>query len=244
MTLVAFAFLISGIVFVMRTLHVFRERGLISEPIVTKIGIAWLALMNCAPFVLRAHPIGRISLQVALALMLVVVFFLLERQRLADFRTRIPIFLDRWILNLRLGVSVNAARDAALREECENFQALLRPIFETRGGDRDRHLLLAANMRREFEQISLSQHSSLARLENLRQILRKTTEFRRKSGQAGRQTAIQSSVMLVLVFAMAIYTVQRYGWTQSGGFITGSALLNVLGVLLMMHLARKSKWKF
>nr|HNH44545.1 hypothetical protein [Agitococcus sp.] len=83
--------------------------------------------------------------------------------------------------------------------ESEDLQALLRPIFETRGGDRGTHPILTTNIRRELENISLEQHSALPRLENLRQIIRKTADFRRKSGQAVRQTAIQSAFMLILL---------------------------------------------
>jgi hypothetical protein len=236
--LISFALLVSEILFVVRTLQVFRERGLIGESVVTKTGTGVLALVIFALFS------GARVTSIALASTPLLLFVVLEHRQVQDFRARVPLFLDRWLLNLRLGLSVRSSRDAALRSESAALQALLRPLFETRGGARDGHLLLPPNMRRELEEISLADHSALARLENLRQVLRKTSEFRRKSGQAARQTSIQAFLMVFLLFALSLYNVQHYGWTRCADLICGAFLLSSVGIAAMLHFARRTKWKF
>src|SRR5262249_32882328 len=161
--------------------------------------------------------------------------FLLERREIDVLKSEIAVFLDRWILNLRLGSALPVARESALREHSNAFQSLMRPVFTTRSGviARDRHALLNPSVMRELEKLHAHPHSALPRLENLRQLLRKSAEFRRKSGQAVRQTAIQSTVMMILLFALMIFTLKRYGWKQSGDLILLSLGLASLGVVTM-----------
>lgn len=242
MPLVLFAQSLIGILFVLRTLSVFRARGVIRESVVTNSGTIFVVLLCLVPLSVSRIP------HAAAASALIVIFtfvfcFTLERKLITGTRERVPLFLDAWILEMNLGHSLSAARDAALRAECERFQALMRPVFEAREGERKTHPLLAASVLRELEQIGSSRHGQLARLEVLRARLRQGAEFRRKSGQAVRQTAIQSVTMLVLLLAMAIYTVNRYGWKETGDLVTSSVLLSTLGVGVMVRLARKSRWK-
>lgn len=243
MELFSFVILLSGILFVMRTMDVFRKRGLIHELVVTKTGTTTIIAMSFALFLTIKHLWPQVFLVTLLAALPFTLFLLIEYRRTQNFRSRIPIFLDRWILNLRIGNSMIAARDKALRSEAIEFQALLRPIFETRGGERSGHLILTPNMRKELEEISLVTHFGLERLINLREIVRRSSDFRRKSGQAARQTQIQSLVMVVLVFALSMFTIQRYGFAESGDFVIGALILTSLGVLLMVKIGKKSRWK-
>ena len=132
-------------------------------------------------------------------------------------RSEIPLFLDRWILNLRLGSALSLAREMALREHSRNSaRALAAPYSRAQCAARaESHLLLPPRTLDELERIHKEPHAALMRLENLRHWLRKSSEFRRKSGQATRQTAIQSAVMVCLLFALIGFTVHRYGWRKS-----------------------------
>lgn len=242
MALVSFSHLLLGMLFVIRTTQVFRARAVISQEVVTKTGTGLVAMMCSAQFFCAHSPWHAFFADVFLAFSPLVFFSLHERRQLTIMRARVPLFVDRWILNLRLGQSVSAAREAALREESEILKALLRPLFGARSTPRADHVLLPAFVCREFEIISSSAQSPLGRLENLRLELRRVSEFRHKSGQAVRQTAIQSSLMLILQFALMVFTVQRYGWTRSGDFLVISALLSVFGVALMMRFAKKRRW--
>jgi Flp pilus assembly protein TadB len=244
MALISFAQSMFGIVFVIRTSSVFRARGLIREAHVTKTGTTCISALCLVGFFCAGHAGAAFFCTLAATFGPLILFIAIERARLREFHSRVPIFLDRWILGLRLGHSVSAARDAALREECEDFQALMRPLFETRAYERAQHPLLSANMLKELEQIAHATHAATARLQNLRQLIRKTSEFRRKSGQATRQTAIQSAVMMVLLLALALFTVRRYGWTATGDLVVAALGLSLTGIALMVRLARKTKWKF
>jgi hypothetical protein len=171
--------------------------------------------------------------------------FLLERREIDGLKNEIPLFLDRWILNLRLGSAASAARESALREHSTAFQTLLRPVFNVQKANfsRPHHAILPPAFLHEIENLQREPHSALARLENLRQLLRKSAEFRRRSGQAVRQTAIQSAVMLILLFALIVFSLGRYGWQRCGDLILASLALSMAGVLLMFALSRKTKWK-
>lgn len=243
MQLLSFLVLMIGITFVLRTSLVFRERGVIHESAVTKTGTLGILVQLLLPFFVNQNRLGWILPACLLPLLPIGFLLFLEHKTIAVFKARVPIFLDRWILNMRLGKSLSSAREAALRQEGDRFQTLMRPLFATRSSEREQHLLLAKNVRRELEQIAQINHAALERLENLRSHLRKTAEFRRKSGQAVLQTTIQSIVMLGLLIALALFNLQRYGWTRCGDLICLAAFLSLIGLMVMMRLARKSSWK-
>jgi hypothetical protein len=234
-----------GILFVIRTLQIFRARALLSTNLVTKTGTAFVSLCVFASFFGAQHPIFASTLLVSSVFLATLTLFLLERREIDSLRGEIPLFLDRWILNLRLGNALASAREGALSEHSSSFQTLMRPVFalQKQHTRRQRHLLVHTSVLQELENLQLEPHSALSRLENLRTLLRKLSDFRRKSGQALRQTAIQSTVMTILHFALVIFTLHRYGWRQSGDLVLASLALSLSGVLIMTLLARKTKWK-
>jgi hypothetical protein len=234
-----------GILFVIRTLQIFRARALLSTSLVTKTGTAFVSMCVMASFFGAQHPFLASALILSTVFFATLALFLLERREIDGLRAEIPLFLDRWILNLRLGNALASAREAALNEHSNAFQTLMRPVFalQKQHTRRQRHLLVHISVLQELEQLQLEPHSALSRLENLRALLRKLSDFRRKSGQALRQTAIQSSVMTILHFALVIFTLRRYGWKQAGDLVSLSLALSLSGVLIMILLARKTKWK-
>jgi hypothetical protein len=241
--LILFAQTMFGIVFVIRTMHVFRVRGLLRQDYVTKTGTFFVTILCLARLWRVDSPITQLF-SCAISMCGPLIFCLIgERIQLRSLRARVPLFLDRWILNMKIGNSLSSARDAALREETENFQALVRPLFEAPRAGPPRHSFLSSQVVRELQNIVRSEHSGLARLQNLRQFLKKSDSFRRKSGQAVRQTAIQSAIMTVLLVALSLFTIRKYGWARSADLIGLATLLSTTGVLLMVHLSRKSKWK-
>jgi Flp pilus assembly protein TadB len=241
--LILYAQLLFGILFVIRTLQIFRERALLSTSSVTKTGITFVcACVNCCFFCARM-PFLCTGLTTGCVLLTPFTLILLEKREIFRLRSEIPLFLDRWILNLRLGSALSTAREAALREHSDSLRALLQPLFTAQSRCGKGHVLLPKHTLDELERIQNEPHAALARLENLRRWLRKNSEFRRKSGQAVRQTAIQSATMVFLLFALIIFTVHRYGWRQSGDLILAALSLTMIGVLCMCLLARKSRWK-
>jgi hypothetical protein len=123
------------------------------------------------------------------------------------------------------------------------LRALLTPVFLSGAALPRSHLILPSKFLQELKFLSGSAHSALARLENLREIVRKTEDFRRKSGQARRQTTIQAGVLLVLQFALAVFVYRRHGWQRHSDLIVISFLLAGCGLGWMRLLARKSQWK-
>ena len=243
MPLILYAQLVIGILFVIRTIQVFRARALISDDQATKTGTSFVCANLLVSFFGASAPILCAGLLAGMIPFAVCAMFFLERRKISRLKGEIPAFLDCWILNLRLGFAVSAAREAALREQDESFQILLRPVFNAQTGAKRRHILLSIPLAEEFENLAREPHSALSRLENLRAYLKTSAEFRRKSGQATRQATIQASVMTVLLFALMIFTVHRYGWRQSGDLILASIFLSMAGVLCMCWIARKGKWK-
>jgi hypothetical protein len=240
-----FLFVISmfGNLSALRFLRIFRSRALISTNVLTKIGTFAFVTMNLAIFFCASDV--RTSF-IVLVIALITNFFALkslERRQIDGLKNEIPAFLDRWILNMKLGNAVSTARDAALRDLDARNRALLQPLFASNSGHHENHLILDAKIARELLLSAQHPHSALARLENLRQMMRKSEKFRRKSGQAVRQTAIQSSVLLILLACLAIFTIQTRGWHENSDFIIISFLISAVGVAVMRKLARKTRWK-
>lgn len=244
MPLILYAQLVFGNLFVIRTLQIFRARALLSQSLVTKTGTSFVCASILATFFCMHAPILCSGLITGAVFLTTVALFFAERRKISALKAEIPIFFDCWILNLRLGLALSAARDAALREQRESFQSLMRPVFTAQSGNLKRqHLLLSRALLEEVENLAREPHSALSRLENLRAMLRKSAEFRRKSGQATRQTTIQAAVMVVLLVALITFTLSRYGWRKSGDLVSLSFGLSLLGITTMCWIARKSKWK-
>jgi hypothetical protein len=231
-----------GILFVIRTLQIFRARALISTSVVTKTGTGFVCVCVCVSFFGAHHPIFCSFALCVCVFVLLSALFLLERRQIDSLKQEVPLFLDRWILNLRLGSALPSAREMALKDHSLAFQSLMRPVFVLQKG-RSRHALMHVSVLAELERLHFEPHAALARLENLRVYLRKSSDFRRKSGQATRQTAIQSTVMMILLLALMVFTLHRYGWKFCGDYVLEAGALSILGVTVMYVLSRKTRWK-
>ena len=243
MGLILFVQTLFGNLFVFRTLMIFHHRGLISEDCVTKTGTVFMSAMVLLQIAHIFSASTQLLLSITLALTPFFILVLSEKRQTNYLQARFLIFIDHWILNMHLGNSILSARDKALHEESKIFRTLMQPLFQTQTPSRHLHLFLSPSVALELSQISGATHSACARLEKLRDLLQQTSEFRHRSGQATLQTGIQAAVMLLLLFALIIFSIHRYGWTRCGDLVLGSSLLSVTGVFLMLRLARKTKWK-
>lgn len=233
-----------GILFVIRTLQIFRTRALISPKALTKIGTIAICGVLIADFSSFQWPTEALFLLFIAFLTPLPLLMFLERTRLQRMKIRVPVFLDRWIMNLKLGAASTPARDRSMASQSEDFQALMRPLFTSaKRFENATHPLLPLFCARELCRIQNEPHLALARLENLREVLRKSDDFRRKSGQATRQTAIQSVVMLLLYAALLIFTIARGGWRANSDLVLWSVLFTAIGVISMTFLAQKTRWK-
>lgn len=243
MAIILFAISLFGIMSALRMLIHYRSRALISSQHLTKIGTGSCALITNVLFFCARD---LFSACFALMCALFVIFFslwFLERRQIDALKKEVPGFLDRWILNMKLGKALSAARTAALQDLNIRTRALLEPLFMSQNLPRCAHLILDEKVLHELIELSHSPHSALARLENAREWMRKSDEFRRKSGQAVRQTTIQAVVLLVLLIALAVFTVQRHGWRRNSDLVLASFVLSGLGIFTMRHFSRKRRWK-
>ncbi len=241
MAFVFFAQSMFGILIEIRILRGFRDRSLISTPSLTKIGTAF-ALLVC--FSTRLEP--RLSFFAVVCTLLTLKFFLksLESRRIETMLAHFPRFLDHWILNLRVGLAPKLACESALNASEGAFQALVRPVLLTQSPNSSArpHLFLRDRLVQELQQAQNQSHSTIVRLEALRDFVRRESDFRRKSGQALRQASIQSVVMLVLHFALCCFVILRSGWSAAMDLIILSSALTMTGALVLRLLARRIKW--
>jgi Flp pilus assembly protein TadB len=240
--LILFLLSLFGNLSVIRIMRFFRTRALITSSGVTKTGTGACACLQVL-IISRFH-----NVMVTLIAMIAVIFlfsaalWMLERRQIDALKTELLSFFDHWILNLRLGESLSSARVAALTTTSRHFRALLEPLFITSSGQAPHHLLLPSKILVELKQLAISPHAALARLESLREMMRKSDDFRRRSGQAMRQTTIQSLVLVILQIALGVFTVIHYGWNRTSDLILASFLISGCGLVLMRQLARKAKW--
>lgn len=236
---------IFGNLFVIRTLQIFFARSLVPTSELTKIGTTIICATILTVFFCSQTSTAAIFLVLIEQLAVIPLLLMREKKIIDQMRFEVPTFVNRWIMNLKLGAASVSARDKSLITHSEKFQALIRPLFTASTANQmvQKHPLMSVAVARELVRTANEPHAALARLENLREMLRRAEEFRRKSGQATRQTTIQSTVMLILLFALMIFTLHRYGWRRSADLVLWSVLLSALGVVTMSFLARKTKWK-
>jgi len=245
MSLILCAQTVFGNLFVIRTLQIFATRSLIPTSALTKIGTAIICVASFVVFFCDSSPILAGILILIAHLSVIPMGLYLERKKIAELCVELPTFVNRWIMNLKLGAASTSSREKSLASHSEQFQALMRPLFSTTNAQQlsRKHPLMSLSVSRELVRTANEPHAALARLENLRETLRRADEFRRKSGQATRQTTIQSSVMLFLLFALMIFTLHRYGWRRCSDLVLWSVLLSAFGVASMSVLSRKTRWK-
>ena len=243
MTLILFSISVFGNLSALRTIKLFRSRALVSTNHLTKIGTGSCAIIIAALFLFARDLISASIALISVLGSLFLTLWFLEQKTITNLKREVPAFLDCWILNMKLGKSLSAARTEALLQVDSRARALLEPVFINASLAVREHLILHEKILPELLELAREPHSALARLEHAREWLRKSEEFRRKSGQATRQTTIQAVVLLVLLIALAVFTVHRHGWRRNSDLIIGSMLISALGIATMRQLARKRRWK-
>ena len=248
MTLLLLVQTMFGNLIVIRILRRFRDRSLISATSLTKIGTAFAALMSFGTFWLSSHAQFLFLALIVCAVVLQVLLKVRENRRIEILVDRFPQFLDRWLLNLRTGSANTSARDRALMSSDDQFRALIKPLFDAASATEQRaqagstHLFLTSHIIHELRAIHAQSHNTVPRLQNLRKSLARESDFRRKSGQALRQSSIQSAVLALMHLALCIFTAFRCGIWACFDLIVISTLLTFAGLLILRLLARRIRW--
>jgi hypothetical protein len=239
MSLILFSQTIFGNLVAFRILRRFRHRALISTTSLTKIGTAFaLSLSVTLLFFFRERE--PLLFIIATLVVLQVALKLKERRNIERLAGHFPHFLDRWLLNLRMGFASSTARERALSSSEGQFRALVAPIFESRTAEH--HLFLSYRDVQELRSASLEPHSTVGRLENLRRCVARRAGFRRRSIQALKQATIQSAVLISLHTALCIFILTRGDARAHTDLIAGSSLLTACGVLILRLMARRIRW--
>lgn len=240
MYFILFSILMFGHLFVIRMQRNSAERALISQNHLTKIGTAMTTCLILGAFFFS--PAWSSAFALSVLALYAMLLRCLERRRLELYRRLIPNLLDAWILNLRLGLAESHARERALKEMDPGFAKLVRTGLHSPLATSDSsffHPIIA----KELQIITQTPHFALQRLECLRSNLKRASDFRRRSGQATRQTRIQSISMIVLLIALSLVAIKRYGWSRVGDLVGYAAVLAFIGTFTIQLVARKTKWK-
>ena len=105
MLAIHFVISIGGILFCLQTARTFRMRGLVNQKSILLVTAIAVALGMTLPnwFTIASHVRGPLALLIFAAP--AALYPLLEKAQVETFRQKLPQFLDRWLLNLRLGHS-------------------------------------------------------------------------------------------------------------------------------------------
>lgn len=226
-----------------RILRRYHSRSLIRAHVLAKIGTLALLWIAISGFIVASSPIFPLIAVLICVFLTTVALEWLERRQIDAFQRRFSYFLDRWAMNIKIGMSPASAKEQALAQESVHLHRILQPIFSASAVRMraDDHFM-SNEIANELRTIASASHLALSKLENLRRQQREASEFRRKSGQATLQARIQSVTMLALLFALQVLAVRKHGWNRVGDLVIISTILSLLGVFFIHHLAQKRKW--
>lgn len=244
LSVILFAQLVIGNVFVLRIARTFHAKKLVNEQTLTKIGTTSLLCVAISG-ILLAQSLSKCVFAIMFCVfMTFVALFLVQRRQIDALESSFPLFLDRWIMNLKMGMSPTAAKDRALRDESDTSQRILNALFHSEHLQSSQtDVFLSSEVIEELKSITQVAHQTVTRLEALRQRVRARSDFRRKSGQSLLQARIQSLTMAVLLIAIQILMTHRFGWNRVGDLVLVSFILAVVGAFVMHRLASKKGWK-
>ncbi|MGE4131240.1 MAG: hypothetical protein AB7F86_06355 [Bdellovibrionales bacterium] len=231
-----------GFMFAIRIFRKFRGRNLISAN-----RLACFVILSGLFTTLGVWMCKKSLFSISIVTLLSAAILLIGLRQIEAFEIRklqshVLPFLDSWILNLRIGMAAKSARDAALNEQPEFFQRLVRPLFEVTDRRLDRHPFLPKALLREVHLLHQKPHHVVDRLFSLRQSLAAATTFRRKSGQALRQAHLQCGVLVLLHLGLVLFSVGRTGLLKNFDLILWSTALNFAGLAVLRLMARRTKW--
>ena len=244
-----FTVFVFGFVSAFRSLERARNIGFISSACLPKIGgVLFISISLVSALVLVSKTLTVLS-------MISFVVFALELPRIALWwhirtfeRHRIQL-LSRVLLKMKTGVSLRAAFLGILAEE-EQGNSVLVPILRALAEALELGQPSAAVAKhtstlffcKEVMSAEGSSHQSASRIQNLRALYQKQFDFRRRSGQVLMQIRAQTVVLCGLYFATFAFVTSSYGFYRYRFLEMGSAILFLLGLLLIIFLGRKVRW--
>ncbi|MCB0384085.1 MAG: hypothetical protein KDD43_01735 [Bdellovibrionales bacterium] len=168
-------------------------------------------------------------------------------QRESGFQEHWVSYLDRLLARMRAGSTLRSALEILEQEEEGFAQAKIAQIRasvvflqhtesimkESKMGELIRELRIAHH----------EPHQSVRRLRNLRRKLSVEVGFRRRSGQVLFQMRIQAWILSGLYLAMLVFVLIRDGTGPGVLWVVGSGIMFVCGLVWLMQLGRRIRWK-
>lgn len=166
------------------------------------------------------------------------------------FSSEFPDMLTNMILHMRAGKSFRrslqeTAADVPERYATRLLYILENVVFSPQNGDK-RMTQRSPFIRQiivEFAKIDRSSHQSIEKIENFRCRLLILRDFRRRSGQIRGQIQSQALVLTLIYGLCLAFVAISFPLRELAGLILFSALLFLAGLLVMIQLGRRVKWK-
>lgn len=95
---------------------------------------------------------------------------------------------------------------------------------------------------RDLCQCDRSSFQQLNQLREIRQIYKKESDFRRRSGQVMLQLRLQAMILFGLHLAVTAFMIHQFGWSSHKLIFLFSFLLMSMGLLALVLMGRRKKW--
>jgi Flp pilus assembly protein TadB len=243
-----FAFFVSllGFMIALRIFSHLRKSNLLSKDELTKIGtIYFIAVMSAISISSRLRILLWCAIFAPQALLIIMVKVRLH-VRARQFRERFRETLTVVFLKMKAGRSFRQSLDEAIgesdslmREKLAEIRSVVVFSQQSRGVSDP----FVAEVIDEFSRVDRNPHAAIKRLSIFRSKLRIEDDFRHKSGQVLSQIRAQSFIMSGLYLAVAIFVINRFGWSANRVAIVASVCLFTTGLLVIWFGGRRLRWK-
>ncbi len=163
-----------------------------------------------------------------------------EQKLMAQFE----FFIRHLIAQIKIGLGFRPAFKSALQFLAPCFQSYFKEILESivfsKKPSKEKSSPILRHLTEELKRADSSSRA-LPILENLRHHLHIRSVFRQKAESALLQVRIQSLVLSLLYTGLIIFVLHKYGLKHIK-ILSGSLLLFITGLLLLLKCGRKIRW--
>jgi Flp pilus assembly protein TadB len=239
-----------GFLSVIRTIAMMRSDSILRTEDLPKIGIA-VVLFGAMSVICSCYfP--------SVAVIAVVIYVMtalslpqgIRWRRLAEFERSKVHFLSHLVMRMKTGESLRTALSGVV-VECQYRQPVLVFFYQQLQtsllmGEVSRSLCkmrAVEELARALIRAEKSSHHCVSRLQSLRELYQKRSDFRRRSGQVTTQLRAQAVLLALLYFALSIGMFWEYGTEKYIELRLLSLLLFFLGIIMIFYLGRRLRWK-
>lgn len=162
------------------------------------------------------------------------------------FRDNFIDILDQIILGMHSGLPFRSAFKAVIQNESGFIKVQLQDILNQIVFPESSKISKEKSIERivgEFRDTDKSTSKSLEQLKFFRRQLRQEQEFRRKESQIKESVKAQIGILMILYLALSTFVINRFGFLENKKIILLSLALFVIGLVLMVIIGGKRRWK-